>query len=101
MKRTLVFVLACVSSTAWSANSVSSIAKPLGRHIGALNNAFACTVMAGTPGINKAPQCRDSDTPAPVNAREFDKAADKKTLRECMKPDNLIDDDVRKCMKGL
>lgn len=99
MKRTLVLIVACICiSPAWSA---SRNTQPMAQHIKTLADAFACTVMAGTPGVNKAPQCRDSDDPAPVNAREFDKAANKKTLRECMKPDNLIDDDVRKCMKGL
>jgi len=26
---------------------------------------------------------------------------ERKTLRECIKPGNVIDDDVRKCMKGM
>ncbi|MFJ4142638.1 hypothetical protein [Pseudomonas sp. NPDC089734] len=101
MKRTLVFILACISSSAESASPVTSITKPLSKHMHTLSNAFACTIMADTAGINKAPQCRDNNKPAPTDTREFDKAADKKTLRECMKPYNLIDDDVRKCMKGF
>lgn len=101
MKRALVFMLTCVSVPTWSADSFSSIAKPIGKHMHTLGNAFACELLAGTRGFANAPQCRDRNASALSDYREFDKSADKKTLRECMKPDNLIDDDVRKCMKGL
>jgi len=32
---------------------------------------------------------------------DFDAIQDEKTLKDCIKPANLIDDDVRKCMKGI
>ncbi|KQQ55599.1 hypothetical protein ASF84_09665 [Pseudomonas sp. Leaf127] len=101
MKRTVVLIIACACSPAWSAGSLSSVAQPLGKHMQTLSNAFVCDVMAGTPGINNTPQCRDRNNPARTESRELDRTADRKTLRECMKPDNLIDEDVRKCMKGL
>ncbi|MBC3953672.1 hypothetical protein [Pseudomonas triticifolii] len=100
MKHTLVLVSVCFSSLAWSASSITEITKPFGKHIHALSNAFACDILAGTR-LNQAPQCRNRDNPALTDSRDIDKAADRKSLRECIKPDNLIDDDVRKCMKGF
>ncbi|MEE4752723.1 hypothetical protein V2K79_11725 [Pseudomonas alliivorans] len=101
MNRTLAFVLACISLPVWSASLITFVAKPLGKHIQTLSNAFACEVTAGMPGASRSPQCRNRNNPAPTNSRELDNATDVKTLRECMKPNNLIDEDVRKCMKGI
>ena len=101
MNRTLTFVLACISLPAWSASPITSVVKPLSKHIQTLSNAFACEVTAGMPGARKSPKCRNENNPALTNSRGLDKTADRKTLRECMKPDNLIDEDVRTCMKGI
>ncbi len=100
MKRTLVLVSVCFSSLAWSASSITEITNPLGKHIHTLTNAFACDILAGT-SLSQAHQCRDKANTSLTNSHDLDKAADKKSLRECIKPDNLIDDDVRNCMKGL
>lgn len=97
MKRTLMFVLVVSSSSAWSA---SSIQQPIAKHLHTLSSAFACEIMTGT-SLGGTTQCRNRNNPARTKARQFDKAADKKALRECIKPGNLIDDDVRKCMNGL
>ncbi|MBV1810069.1 hypothetical protein [Pseudomonas viridiflava] len=101
MNRTLTFVLACISLPAWSASPNAFEATPLSKHIHTLSNAFACEVTAGMPGARKSPKCRNGNNPALTNSRGLDKTADRKTLRECMKPDNLIDEDVRTCMKGI
>ncbi|WP_122574523.1 hypothetical protein [Pseudomonas viridiflava] len=101
MNRTLTFVLACISLPAWSASPINSVVTPLSKHIQTLSNAFACEVTFGMPGARKSPQCRNQNNPALTNSRDLNKTADRKTLRECMKPDNLIDEAVRACMKGL
>ena len=101
MNRTLTFVLACISLPAWSASPNAFEATPFCKHIHTLSNAFACEVTAGMPGARKSPQCRNGNNPALTNSSDLDKTADRKTLRECMKPDNLIDENVRACMKGL
>ncbi|MCF9021406.1 MULTISPECIES: hypothetical protein [Pseudomonas syringae group] len=101
MNCTLTFVLACVGLPAWSASANAFEAAPLSKHIQTLSNAFACEVTAGMPGARKSPQCRNGNNPALTNSSDLDKTADRKTLRECMKPDNLIDENVRACMKGL
>ncbi|QXG27069.1 hypothetical protein KTT56_09570 [Pseudomonas viridiflava] len=101
MNRTLTFVLACISLPAWSASPNAFEATPLSKHIHTLSNAFACEVTARMPGARKSPKCRNGNNPALTNSRGLDKTADRKTLRECMKPDNLIDEDVRTCMKGI
>lgn len=41
MNRTLAFVLACISLPVWSASPITFVAKPLGKHIQTLSNAFA------------------------------------------------------------
>ncbi|MBI6576183.1 hypothetical protein YA0001_16185 [Pseudomonas viridiflava] len=101
MNRTLTFVLVCISLPVWSASPITFVATPLSKHIQTLSNAFACEVTAGMPGARKSPQCRNGNNPALTNSSDLDKTADRKTLRECMKPDNLIDENVRACMKGL
>ncbi|MEE4691028.1 hypothetical protein V2K77_13170 [Pseudomonas alliivorans] len=101
MNRTLAFVFACINLPVWSASPITFVAKPLGKHIQTLSNAFACEITAEMPGASQLPQCRNRNNPTLTNSRELDKAADVKTLRECMKPNNLIDEDVRKCMKGI
>jgi hypothetical protein len=40
-------------------------------------------------------RCREQAT------AEFNDMQDQRSLKECIKPGNVIDDDVRKCMKGL
>lgn len=61
-------------------------------------NATLCESFKGDKSpLGKAmnKQCRDRAS------AEFDEMQDEKTLKECMKPGNVIDNDVRKCMKGL
>lgn len=99
MTRTLIVALVagCIASTASADSLRSSIAKNIHR----LGNAFACEVLTGTSSLNKTPQCRGGKTAARVDDPAIDNVADRRSLQECIKPGNLIDEDVRKCMKGL
>lgn len=73
-------------------------AMPLVRHVQKTVDMTMCESYKGSRSefgqlMNK--QCRNR------MRAEFDSLPDEKTLKDCIKPGNVIDDDVRKCMKGL
>jgi hypothetical protein len=70
----------------------------LGSSINQLSRALVCdTFQNDLTGVGKAikAQCANQA------AAEFAAVPERKSLRECIKPGNVIDDDVRKCMKGM
>lgn len=97
MKRatTFLFLLSCTSVSALAANPVT---QPVIIQVQKLANASVCEAYkSDASSLGKAidKQCRN-------RARaEFDAIEDEKTLKDCMKPGNVIDEDVRKCMKGI
>lgn len=101
MKRThwqvhiMALLVACTSLGAWAADPVTL---PMVIQLQKIANASTCESYKGdTSPVGKAinKQCRNR-----VKA-EFEEMQDEKPLKECIKPNNVIDDDVRKCMKGL
>ncbi|KPA87553.1 hypothetical protein PF66_05936 [Pseudomonas asplenii] len=81
-----------------STGSAQPITQPFTAQVQKVSDAVLCGVYKGQRSefanvMNK--QCR-------AQARaEFDGLPDRKALKDCIKPGNVIDDDVRKCMKGL
>ena len=95
MKGFLVSTLLVASVSAQAAEPNRG---PLGSSINQLSRALVCDAFQnGLTGVGKAikDQCADQA------AAEFAAVPERKTLRECIKPGNVIDDDVRKCMKGM
>jgi len=97
MKRatTILFLLCCTSANALAADPVTL---PVIIQVQKLANASVCEAYKGdASSLGKAitRQCRNRER------AEFDAIGDKKPLKDCMKPGNVIDDDVRKCMKGI
>jgi len=92
---TLLIVCMSVTANAFAANSIG---QPWVDQTRKLANASVCEVFRGDrtsfgAGMNR--QCRENQR------ADFDAIQDRKSLRDCIKPGNVIDDDVRKCMKGL
>ncbi|WP_367279061.1 hypothetical protein [Pseudomonas sp.] len=95
MKRMSVILMICSSANAWAADPVVT---PFVVQLQRTANASLCESYKGdrSPmGLAMNKQCRNR-----AHA-EFEEIQDEKPLRDCMKPGNVIDDDVRKCMKGL
>jgi hypothetical protein len=70
----------------------------LGNGIHQLNNAFLCQAFKGDrTSFGKGMQTRCANQAA----AEFVALPELRSLKDCIKPGNVIDEDVRKCMKGL
>ncbi|RMT26409.1 hypothetical protein [Pseudomonas amygdali] len=95
MKRIIATLIACISSPAWA---VDPATLPMVVQMQKAANAATCESYKGdTSPLGKAvkKQCRNRAK------AEFEDMQDEKPLRDCGKPGNVIDDDVRKCMKGM
>ena len=94
MKHVIAIVLTSTSLAAWA----DPVTLPMIIQMQKLANASMCESYKGdTSPLGKAmnKQCRN-------RARaEFEAIQDEKPLRDCIKPGNVIDEDVRKCMKGI
>ncbi|XJV38535.1 hypothetical protein AB3464_01435 [Pseudomonas asplenii] len=92
------WILATLMLFACSTGSAQPITQPFVVQVQKTADTMLCVTYKGNHSafgnaMNK--QCRD-------RARaEFDSLPDEKSLKDCIKPGNVIDDDVRKCMKGL
>lgn len=70
----------------------------IGNGINQLSNAIVCdTFKDAQSGVGRAirTQCANRAS------AQFAAMPERKSLKECIKPGNVIDDDVRKCMKGM
>jgi len=95
MKGFLVSTLLVVSVTTQAAEQNRGLP---GNGINQLSNAFVCDTFRGDlSGVGKTIQAQCSKRAA----TDFAAMPERKSLRECIKPGNVIDDDVRKCMKGM
>lgn len=95
MKHKVLFLIACASSKAWA---VDPSMLPMTLQIQKAANAATCESYKGdTSKIGKAvtKNCRNRAK------AEFEEMQDEKALKDCIKPGNVIDEDVRKCMKGM
>ncbi len=94
MKHVIAIVLTSTSLAAWA----DPVTLPMIIQMQKLANASMCeSYKDNTSPLGKAmnKQCRN-------RARaEFEAIQDEKPLRDCIKPGNVIDEDVRKCMKGI
>ena len=95
MRNAIMVAALIASQSVWA---VDPYALPMAIQMQKLANASMCESYKGDKSalgraMNK--QCRDRAK------AEFEEIQDEKPLRDCMKPGNVIDDDVRKCMKGL
>lgn len=91
----MVVLMMATSTQTWA---VDPVALPLAIQIQRNANASMCESYKGDKSpLGKAmnKQCRNRAK------AEFEEMPDEKSLKDCMKPGNVIDDDVRKCMKGL
>jgi hypothetical protein len=62
------------------------------------SHSVTCLSFADTQGpLGQAVQRRCTQHAQ----QEFARQPDRRTLQDCIKPGNVIDDDVRNCMKGL
>ncbi|SDT19326.1 hypothetical protein SAMN05216598_4356 [Pseudomonas asplenii] len=92
------WILATLMLFACCPGSAQSITQPVVAQVQKTADSMLCATYKGEhsafgKAMNK--QCRD-------RARaEFDSLPDEKSLKDCIKPGNVINDDVRKCMKGL
>lgn len=89
----ILFLLSCTSINASAADPVT---QPMSIPVQKLANV--CEFLKGDPSafgraVNK--QCQNR------KRADFDAIKDEKPLKDCIKPGNVIDDDVRKCMKGI
>lgn len=85
-------------ATAASAQAAEPNLDRLSNGIHSLSNAFLCDTFKGVrTGLGNAIETQCTQRAA----AEFAAIPDQKTLRECIKPGNVIDEDVRKCMKGM
>jgi len=97
MNRASFFLLGCLSLTGTTVAD-EPVAQAIATQTNRLASAYLCESVKGdrSPfGLAMSTQCRNRQR------AEFDAIQDQKPLRDCMKPGNVIDDDVRKCMKGL
>lgn len=95
MHRAMTLLMGFTSLAAWAADPATL---PMVIQMQKIANATMCESYKGdTSGLGKAmnKQCRNRAK------AEFDEIREAKPLKDCMKPGNLIDDDVRKCMKGI
>ncbi|WP_341957923.1 hypothetical protein [Pseudomonas sp. RC10] len=95
MNRVLAALLICAS---FNAGSVVSIAHTVASQASTFANATLCESLKvdHSPfGLALDKQCRNRQRV------EFDELQDRKPLQDCIKPGNVIDDDVRKCVKGI
>lgn len=95
MKYATVILLACIHSSAWA---VDPVTLPMVIQMQRLANASMCESYKGdTSALGKAmnQNCKNRQR------AEFEALQDEKPLKDCIKPGNVIDDDVRKCMKGI
>lgn len=83
-----------ISTTAEITRAAVSAAEPAGRilhdvirEIVAGNNGMLSSKNMHTDEIEPSPQQKTRST--------------RKTMKECIKPENVIDDDVKECMEGL
>jgi hypothetical protein len=95
MKTTTAILLACASFGAWAADPVT---QPMVMQIQKFANASVCESYKG----DKSPLGKSITQNCKNRQRaEFEALEDEKPLKDCIKPGNVIDDDVRKCMKGI
>lgn len=95
MKRILGFWALLAAGQVWAIDPVSV---PMAVQMQRAANLSMCETYKGDKSpvgkvMNK--RCRERA------AAELNEMQDERSLKECIKPGNLIDDDVRKCMKGL
>ncbi|WP_416424307.1 hypothetical protein RAM80_00670 [Pseudomonas sp. App30] len=62
------------------------------------SHALTCSLFAHDKGATGKAIQRSCVRQA---QQDFARQPDRRTLQDCIKPGNLIDDDVRNCMKGL
>ena len=63
-----------------------------------LSSTFVCDAFKGDrSSFGKTMQTRCANQAA----AEFAALPERKSLKDCIKPGNVIDDDVRACMKGM
>ncbi|MCD5972032.1 hypothetical protein [Pseudomonas quasicaspiana] len=96
MKRlAALFLFICPSLPAFA---VDPVMLPMVVQMQKTANAAMCESYKGSTspiGIAMNKQCQNREK------AEFEGIQDAKPLKDCIKPGNVIDDDVRKCMKGL
>lgn len=95
MKLATGLLMACTSLGAWAADPATL---PMVIQMQKFANASMCESYKGDKSplgkvMNKNCRAREQ--------AEFEQIQDEKPLKDCIKPGNVIDDDVRKCMKGL
>ncbi|WP_296259710.1 MULTISPECIES: hypothetical protein [unclassified Pseudomonas] len=87
-----------LAATSLSTRAADSVTLPLIIQMQNLANASMCESFKGDASpLGKAmnQQCRHRER------AEFEAMQDAKTLKDCIKPGNIIDDGVRKCRKGI
>lgn len=92
----ILFLLSCTSVNASVADPVTLPVMTI--PVQKLTNASLCESFKSDPsafGKAMTRQCQNR------KRAEFDTIPDQKPLKNCIKPGNVIDDDVRKCMKGI
>lgn len=97
-KNLMVLLIGCtLPATIWAAGAPKPAVIPIQK----IADAMLCGAFEeSSSGFAKAMQKRCSAPQRKARA-DFDRSADKRTLQDCIKPGNLIDDDVRKCIKGF
>lgn len=91
-------ILLLLSCTSINASAADPVTQPMIIQVQKLANASLCESFKGDPsafGEAMTKQCQNR------KRAEFDAIQDQKPLKACIKPGNVIDDDVRKCMKGI
>ncbi|MGV8860135.1 MAG: hypothetical protein ACOH2O_04870 [Pseudomonas sp.] len=95
MKRMLAVLVMTTSAQTWAADPAATA---LVIQMQRAANASMCESYKG----DKTPLGKAMNKQCSNRAKaEFEEMQDEKPLKDCMKPGNVIDDDVRKCMKGL
>ncbi|TDV72656.1 hypothetical protein EC915_101802 [Pseudomonas sp. LP_7_YM] len=95
MKHVIALLLPIIS---FSSSAADPVTLPMAIQIQKLADASLCEAYKGDAspfGKAMSKHCRDR------HRAEFEALQDEKPLRACIKPGNVIDDDVRKCMKGI
>jgi hypothetical protein len=95
MKHATLILLVCASFHSWAADPVTL---QMIVQVQKLANASMCESYKGdTSALGKVmnQNCKNRQR------AEFEALQDQKSLKDCMKPGNVIDEDVRKCMEGI
>jgi hypothetical protein len=87
-----------IGFTGLAAHAADPVTLPMAIQMQKIANASMCESYKGdTSPLGKAvsKSCKNRAK------ADFEALQDEKTLKDCIKPGNVIDDDVRACMKGL